>query len=97
MGLTSPLLEEHGHSGDNYSTEHRHRLEKCANGDKLEFGRVPDSLFLQRWEVSFNAALFEKRLGLDLKEFHLNKLRVLGQTSELGEDLSGFRLPIVVN
>lgn len=87
----------HSHSSDNDPLEHGFGLEKSLNSDELQLENVPSSLLLQMREVLSCASLLEQRLGLDLEELQLDQLVVLGEVSEIGEDLPSFLLPAMMN
>ncbi len=92
-----PLLEEHYHCCHDDPTEHRHRLEKRRDRNKLQLHSVPGGRLRQVWEVCCDRPLLEDRLCLDLKKFELDQLVVDRHVAELSQSSSSFLLSVVVD
>ena len=94
---TCPLLEEHGHSGDNDSAEHGHSREERCHGYELKLDGVHRRQFGQMREFLGDGAPLKQRLGLDLEELELHKFGFNGQRSQCRKGPACFFLPTVVN
>jgi hypothetical protein len=96
-GGETHLLEEHGHGRNNDALEHGPGLEQLGDRDELELERVPGRVLGKMGEQLGHAALLELRLGLDLEEFELDELIVLGQATQAGEHFASLFLTTVVD
>lgn len=94
--MYSPLLEEHGDCGDTDTLEHRLRLEKRGDSNKLKLDNRPVRTISEMREVLCGSALLEQRLSPDLGKLELNKLMILWKAAEIGKSATSIGFTVVV-
>ena len=92
-----PLLKEHDDCCHDDTTEHRHRLEKRSNSNKLQFDSVPGGRLRQVREVCCHSPFLEDGLCLDLEELKFNQLVVERHVAELGQSSTSLFLSVVMD
>lgn len=89
-------LECHGPCSDHHPTQHRLALEQTRKTSSFKFNVAPCVLSLEMGKVQFLSSLIKKTLGLDLQKLKLNQRIVPGKTTEIGQDVDGLFLAVVM-